>query len=231
MLFAADKYFKLVKCNNDFVKPFDPCLYFHIERCMAPCTGGVNINRYEQEVESVEEFLSGSFQKLTGELRLKLDELAKRLEFEEAAETRDLIDVLEKTSMRLKLLDGPLDRTMFLCGWLHHGVYELYFVRRGLVVGPEVASEEKLESSVTSLLDKSRAISSDFVPLRILLNYALKNPDGFFKVEIAVRSKSTNVRHIAEVAQEGRGKEVRELVDKIETAAKPVLNSGLRKVL
>ncbi len=208
VLFAADKYFKLVKCNDDFAKPFDPCLYFHIERCIAPCRGGVDINQYEQEVEAVEEFLSGSFGKLTGELRIKLDELAKKLEFEDAAEARDLIEVLEKTSSRLKLMDGAIDKTMFICGWLYHGTYELYSVRKGLVVGPAVASEKELEKGVESLLSKSKVISADFVSLRILLSYALKNSDGFFKVELNGEKKA--------------GK----LADKIKTAAKPCLHSG-----
>lgn len=189
VLFAADKYFKLVKCEKEFdrtnsllTKPFDPCLYFHIERCMAPCRGGVEISEYEREVEAVEEFLSGSFEKLTGELRLKLDELSKRLEFEEAIETRDLIETLEKTSSRLKLLNGPLSRADFVCGWFHENLYELYMVRRGLLAGPVVVGDVELGEGLTFLIEKSPLIAGDFVPLRILLNYALRNPEGFFRV-------------------------------------------------
>jgi DNA polymerase-3 subunit epsilon len=183
VLFAADKYFKLVKCENDFAKPFDPCLYFHIERCMAPCRGGVDIPEYEREVEAVEDFLSGSFEKLTFELRLKLDELAKKLEFEEAIETRDLIEVLQKTSSRLKLLDGPLSKANFVCGWVYENQLEIYAVRRGIVAGPVVVNITELEPGLTFLLSKSPIVACDFVPLRILLNYALRSPQGFFRVD------------------------------------------------
>ncbi len=182
VLFAADKYFKLVKCENDFAKPFDPCLYFHIERCMAPCRGEVGIPDYEREVEAVENFLSGSFEKLTFELRLKLDELAKKLEFEEAIETRDLIEVLQKTSSRLKLLDGPLSKASFVCGWVDENRLEIYVARRGIVAGPVVVNIAELEPGLTFLFNKSPIVARDFVPLRILLNYALKNPRGFFRV-------------------------------------------------
>lgn len=182
ILFAADKYFKLVKCDNDFARPFDPCLYFHIERCMAPCKGGVNIDEYQREVEAAEEFLSGSFEKLTQELRMRLDELSKKLEFEDAAEARDMIEVLEKTSSRLKLLDGPVGKANFICGWAREGKFELYRVHRGLLAGPAVANEVELATALTFLLNDPSIISGDFVPLRILLNYALKNPQGFFKV-------------------------------------------------
>ena len=184
VLFAADKYFKLVKCEKDFAKPFDPCLYFHIERCMAPCRGSINISEeYEREVEAVEEFLSGSFEKLTFELRFKLDELSKKLEFEEAIETRDLLEVLERTSSRLKLLEGPLSKANFICGWLYENQYEVYVVRRGILAGPVITSEVELEPGLTFLFKNASPLTTDFAPLRILLNHALKNPSGFFRID------------------------------------------------
>lgn len=208
VLFAADKYFKLVKCEKDFARPFDPCLYFHIERCMAPCKGGIDVEEYRREVEAVEEFLSGSFEKLTSELRMRLDELSKKLEFEDAAEARDMIEVLEKTSSRLKLLDGPLGKANFICGWLRDGRFELYRVHKGLLGGPVAANEIELAAALTFLVNNSSIISADFVPLRILLNYALKNSQGFFKIDT-------------------RGEvEESKLAEKIKTAAASGLDSG-----
>ncbi|MCL4540542.1 MAG: exonuclease domain-containing protein [Bacteroidetes bacterium] len=183
VLFAADKYFKLVKCESDFAEPFDPCLYFYIDRCAAPCRGDVSTETYNAEVEAAEEFLTGSFEKLTGELRMRLDELSKKLEFEDAAVARDLIEVLERTSSRLRLLGGPIGKANFICGWTGANSLELYRVTRGLVFGPVVAGFNELEPSLAFLLNESRVVTDDFVPLRILLNYALKNPHGFFKLD------------------------------------------------
>ncbi len=183
VLYAADKYFKLVKCEKEFSKPFDPCLYFYMERCAAPCRGNIALDEYSREVEAVEEFLSGSLEKLTSELRVRLDELSKRLEFEEAASARDLIEVLEKTSSRLKLLNGPIGRANFVCGWRDEKGYETYRVRTGVVSGPVVVDDKELEPGISFLIRDGSVISRDFVPLRILLNYALRNPDGFFKVD------------------------------------------------
>ncbi|MCL5266922.1 MAG: GIY-YIG nuclease family protein [Bacteroidetes bacterium] len=183
ILFAADKYFKLVKCEKEFSKPFDPCLYFFMERCTAPCRGNVGIDEYSREVEAVEEFLSGSLEKLTSELRVRLDELAKKLEFEEAASARDLIETLDRTSSRLKLLSGPIGRANFVCGWVEADRFHLYRVRTGIVSGPVVANAKELEPGLTFLIRESAVVSKDFVPLRILLNYALKNPAGFFRVD------------------------------------------------
>ena len=183
VLFAADKYFKLVKCESDFAEPFDPCLYFYIDRCAAPCRGDVSTETYNAEVEAAEEFLTGSFEKLTGELRMRLDELSKKLEFEDAAVARDLIEVLERTSSRLRLLGGPIGKANFICGWTGANSLELYRVTRGLVFGPVVAGFNELEPSLAFLLNESRVVTDDFVPLRILLNHALKNPNGFFKLD------------------------------------------------
>lgn len=183
VLFAADKYFKLVKCENDFAEPFDPCLYFYIDRCVAPCRGDISVESYSLEIEAVEEFLTGSFEKLTEELRVRLDELSKKLEFENAAAARDLIEVLERASSRLRLLDGPIGKANFICGWRGKNSLEMYRVRRGLVFGPIVTGFSEIEPALSFLLNESSAISGDFVPLRILLNYALRNTPGFFKVD------------------------------------------------
>ncbi len=182
VLSAADRYFKLVKCDNEFVEPFNPCLYFYIDRCMAPCRGDITNDKYSEEVRAVEEFLSGSFDKLTNDLRLRLDELSKKLEFEDAAELRDLIAVLERTSLRLKLIDGPVTRANFLCGWLKGECYELYRVKRGLVTGPAIVPAGELVSGLSTLLNESSVISGDYVPLRILLNHSLKEQRGFIKI-------------------------------------------------
>lgn len=183
VLYAADKYFKLVKCENDFLEPFDPCLYFYIDRCAAPCRGEITTESYNLEVEAAEEFLCGSFEKLTGELRIRLDELSKKLEFEDAAVARDLIEILERTSSKLRLLNGPISKANFICGWKTNGIIELYRVTSGLVSGPVMSSLNELEQAFDFLTNRSEKITGDFVPLRILLNYAMKNQTGFFKVD------------------------------------------------
>ncbi len=199
VLFAADRHFKLVKCEKDFAEPFDPCLYFYIDRCAAPCTGRISPDAYNMEVKAVEEFLSGSFEKLTEELRVRLDELSKKLEFEDAAAARDLILMLEKTSSKLRLINGPIGKANFICGWSGEKGLEMYRVARGLVFGPVVTGKGEVEPGVNFLLNESEVIAADFVPLRILLNYALKNNAGFFvlgangeaaEAELAARIKT-----------------------------------------
>ena len=182
ILYAADRYFKLVKCNEDFVKPFDPCLYFYIDRCSAPCAGNADAEEYGREVEAVEEFLCGSFERVTFELRGKLDELTKRLEFEDAAEIRDMMLALHAASLRMKLLNGPIGKANFVCGWFSEKKFELYRVNKGMVTGPVVAPPGGIESGITDLFRRTDVIAKDFVPLRILLNFALGHSAGFFKV-------------------------------------------------
>jgi hypothetical protein len=77
-----------------------------------------------------------------------------------------------------------------------------------LLAGPVVVNEIELAAALTFLVNDSQAISADFVPLRILLNYALKNPRGFFKIDTSV-----------EVAES-------KLAEKIEAAAASDLDSG-----
>ncbi len=53
----------------------------------------------------------------------------------------------------------------------------------GLVSGPVMSSLNELEQAFDFLTNRSEKITGDFVPLRILLNYAMKNQTGFFKVD------------------------------------------------
>lgn len=211
VLFAADRYFKLVKCESDFAEPFDPCLYFYMDRCAAPCRGDASSGQYTEEVEAAEEFLSGSFEKLTAELRVRLDELSKKLEFEDAAVARDLITILERTSSKLRLLNGPIGKATFVCGWSGQFSVELYRVNKGAVFGPVVTEMKELEPALDFLFNDSKVVATDFVPLRILLNYALRNPAGFLKVDLDEQTQPDD------------------LPDKIKTAAGIMPDSGLSK--
>ena len=184
VLTAADRYFKLVKCDKDFTTRSEPCLYFHIGRCLAPCGGDVSTEEYQEEVDAAEEFLGGSFDKLTTDLRLRLDELSKKLEFEDAADTRDLIEVLELTSLRLRLLNGPITDENFICGWKQENRFELYRIGKGLVTGPIVSAEKDLEAGLNLLMGETSVTTLDYVPLRLILNYSLRNATGFLKVDL-----------------------------------------------
>lgn len=76
------------------------CLYANLKYCTAPCIGNVSRDQYLEQVRAACEFLDGQ----TGELETQLEDEMKRaataLNFEKAAELRDALENLRRTTQR-----------------------------------------------------------------------------------------------------------------------------------
>lgn len=73
-------------CSNDIIK-----------NCSAPCIGRVSIEEYKARIEQACEFLSGKSKDLVTALEEEMQKCAARLDFERAAEMRDMVEDLKKT--------------------------------------------------------------------------------------------------------------------------------------
>lgn len=97
-----NKAYPFRKCNSI---PKKPCLYSHLNQCLAPCINECKRNNYDDIIKSVTRFLNGSSDELTKQLEEKMEEASLNLEFEQAIEYRDLINsintIVEKQTMEL----------------------------------------------------------------------------------------------------------------------------------
>ncbi len=101
LLNFLQKAFKIRTCKEKI--PFKrkrPCLDYFIGLCTAPCTGYVNKEEYRKQVEEFKRFVKGDREKYIEELKEKMKNYSRLLEFEKAAEIRDTIFVLEKLSKK-----------------------------------------------------------------------------------------------------------------------------------
>jgi excinuclease ABC subunit C len=73
-------------CSNDVIK-----------NCSAPCIGRVSPEEYRQRVEQACEFLGGKNKDLVSALEDEMKNAATRLDFEKAAELRNMVEDLRKT--------------------------------------------------------------------------------------------------------------------------------------
>ncbi len=76
------------------------CLYYHIDRCKAPCTGRQTVEEYRADLDRVLLFLTGKTEQLSHRLEKDMAVLSEDLRFEEAARLRDQITSLERLSHR-----------------------------------------------------------------------------------------------------------------------------------
>jgi excinuclease ABC subunit C len=78
------------------------CLYGHLKYCTAPCIGNVSSDEYHKQVAAACEFLSGQTEEIERELEGQMKKAALALNFEKAAEYRDALADLRRTTEKVK---------------------------------------------------------------------------------------------------------------------------------
>ncbi len=71
------------------------CLFYQIDKCLAPCEKEVSTETYRQIVEKALEYVQDR-KKLSAALEMKMHQYAERLRFEEAQELRDRIERIKR---------------------------------------------------------------------------------------------------------------------------------------
>lgn len=74
------------------------CLYANLKNCTAPCIGSVSREDYLQQVQAACEFLRGQSDEMRAELEVEMQRAAARQEYEKAAQLRDAIADLSRTT-------------------------------------------------------------------------------------------------------------------------------------
>ena len=186
---VIQKTFALRRCSDRSMHNRSrPCLDYHIGRCHAPCTGGIEAGEYAEIVRRVLMLLEGKSAELLEGLALSMNAAADRLDFEKAAELRDQMEAVRKTVERQGIvLEGFPDMDVLgLTGRDGGLALGVIFVRGGSVIDrttfywPSLGMEEAPEL-ILSFLIQFYGPGHD-IPPRIVLPW---NPDGFAAAEEA----------------------------------------------
>jgi len=96
------RIFTVRSCHYDLPTetPERPCLDYHIHRCLAPCVGLQSNTSYRAMIDDVIAFLEGKTVLVRQRLRQRMEEAARSLEFERAADLRNSIQWLEQLETR-----------------------------------------------------------------------------------------------------------------------------------
>jgi excinuclease ABC subunit C len=76
------------------------CLYGHLKYCTAPCIGNVTHEQYRQQVLAACDFLEGQCLEMREQLQAEMKKAAVAQDFEKAAQLRDLLRDLGRTTKR-----------------------------------------------------------------------------------------------------------------------------------
>lgn len=172
------KVYKIRNCSR--VLPRDigkerPCLYHQIRQCDAPCQGYISKEQYRENVEQALRFLNGDDKKILKDLEEKMLAASAAMEFEDAAEYRDLMNSVKRIGEKQKINDtGGDDRDIIaLAKAGDEAVVALFFIRNGKLLGRDhfhmggIGDSEKSEILMDFV--KQFYMGTPFIPREILL--------------------------------------------------------------
>lgn len=125
-----NRLFPFRKCRQI---PSRPCLYYHLEQCLAPCVEQVHPNVYLEMRKEVSSFLKGDQSGILKVLQEKMQVSSEALHFERAKEYRDLIEDLKQLGERQTItLNDFIDRDVL--GYSHtkdQMCVQIFYLRQG----------------------------------------------------------------------------------------------------
>ena len=132
-----DRIFPFRKCTNP---PSKVCFYYHLGQCMAHTVCHKDEAYFKGMAQEVSNFLKGQDDKIIDELKLKMNTAAQNMEFERAAEYRDLIQAIGTLRTKQRVMAKDLqNRDVFGYyvdkGWM---CVQVFFVRQGKLIERDV---------------------------------------------------------------------------------------------
>ena len=132
-----DRIFPFRKCTN---LPSKVCFYYHLGQCMAHTVCHKDEAYFKGMAQEVSDFLKGQDDKIIDELKLKMNTAAQNMEFERAAEYRDLIQAIGTLRTKQRVMAKDLqNRDVFGYyvdkGWM---CVQVFFVRQGKLIERDV---------------------------------------------------------------------------------------------
>ncbi len=132
-----DRIFPFRKCTNP---PSKVCFYYHIGQCMAHTICKKDEDYFKSMAQEVSDFLKGQDDKIIDNLKGKMAAAAQTMEFERAAEYRDLIQAIGTLRTKQRVMAKDLqNRDVFGYyvdkGWM---CVQVFFVRQGKLIERDV---------------------------------------------------------------------------------------------
>lgn len=103
-----DKIYPLRKCNPVEKRP---CMYYQIGECIGPCAKKITADDYKSQISKIKSFLTGNTKEILSDLKNKMQEHIKNLEFEAAGQIHSYIKSIEVSVQNQVVADSTnIDR-------------------------------------------------------------------------------------------------------------------------
>ena len=176
----AHKIYRIRTCRR--VLPRDigkerPCLNYHIGKCSAPCQGYISKEEYNKNFNKALRLIEGDYKQVIEYLEEKMYEASEKMEYEQAAVCRDLIESVKKMSVKQKINDfGGMDRDVVaLARTNEEAVVQVFFIREGKLIGRDhfhlKGSYGEKENDMLQAFIKQFYAGTPFIPREVMVEY------------------------------------------------------------
>ena len=160
------------------------CLEFHINRCVAPCTGEADADAYRDVIHQVLRFLEGDSESVERDLQASMERAAEDMRFERAAVLRDQLRAIASVSERQKVVSNRNEDADVVALAYDKGEawVELFRVRRGKLIGRDhfvmEGGEAEDESALIEQFVQQFYEASTDVPATLLTQHPIENAEA-----------------------------------------------------
>ncbi|MFH1216931.1 MAG: excinuclease ABC subunit UvrC [Pseudomonadota bacterium] len=169
--------FPLRRCKGTDVKERSrPCLNFQMKKCLGPCVGKADPDRYRDMVRDVIMVLEGKNRELANRLKEKMHNAAFLFRFEDAALFRDQLAALNDT-LEKQIVAGGISLELDVFGYERKGpsvAVSVLSVREGRVLGQQaffLAEPVGGEGEILAEVIRRYYIEADFVAREVIFPF------------------------------------------------------------
>ncbi len=165
-----NKLFPTRKCRN---VPNEPCLYYHMGMCLAPCINKVSEQENDKLFNEIKTFLEGNNPEIAREIKEKMQIASENLEFEKANDLKKTLDAIEHVLAKQGVENKDhVNRDVFAYttrdGYLSLAILTY---RNGLLLGKESYIVEEFGDNIEQISDLIfQYYESHSLPKEILMN-------------------------------------------------------------
>jgi len=172
--------------NNIENHKFKVCLEYHIGNCKGPCEGLETLENYQKQIDAIREILKGNFKESMKDFKRLMNDLASKMQFEEAQKIKEKIETLEQYQSRSTIVNPKItnvdvfsiesDETAAYVNFLQisHGAIirsHTLEIKKKL----EETDEELLELAIIELRERFHLLSKEIiVPFPVELGPTIK---------------------------------------------------------
>jgi excinuclease ABC subunit C len=113
----VQRHFGVATCKELFDGKRRPCLYYHLDQCLAPCAGKTTKGEYALAVADARLLLEGRHEELRASLQERMRQAARERSYEKAARLRDAIGTLRALKFKQRISSVGLEEQDYIA---HH---------------------------------------------------------------------------------------------------------------